>query len=132
MISGILLGFVFGLLASKIIITILFSILLLGASFFSLTHAPWSAEWNYSQGYLFHEKYDFGKAKKFYRRAISIDSSHSYSRDNLRIIKLEELSDAALREHEEENYLKAQELYNKILSIDPNNSWALENLNKLP
>ena len=132
MFSGLLLGFVFGLVyKSKIISFLLFSILI-SSSFYSLFYAPWSAEWNYSKGYTYHEKYDFKTAKKFYRKAIDINPQHSVSKENLRIIKIEELSDAAHKSHINEDYLKARELYNKILIIDSKNAWAKENLNKLP
>ena len=132
MICGWVGGFIFGLISKnyKIQFLIAFpSIILLS---FSLIYSPWSAEWNYSQGYGFHLNNDFKNAKTSYNKALTIDPKHKASRENLRIIQIDELKEKALFAHENEDYITARRLYNDLLVLDPENIWAKENLNKLP
>ena len=132
MLTGLIAGLIFGLISKSKIAISLFSVILIIGCYSSLISAPWSSEWNYSQGYKYHDANNFHQAKKYYNEALKIDPNHSVSRENLRIILIEELSDIALLAHENEDYIKAREYYEKIIKIDSNNSWAIENMDKLP
>jgi len=132
MICGWVGGFILGLFSKKYKIQLLFalpSIILLS---FTLIYSPWSAEWNYSQGYEYHLKNDFKNALKAYSKALAIDPNHKASQENIRIIQIDELKEKALFAHENENYIEARRYYNELLLLDPENIWAKENLNKLP
>jgi len=132
MIAGWLIGFTLGILTSKRKLQIFLAILIIGLSGSTLFYSPWSAEWNYSQGYRYHLSNDFKNAKKSYRKALEIEPSNVASRENLKIILIDELKEKALSAHENEEYSNARELYNELLLVDPGNNWAKENLNKLP
>ena len=125
-------GFILGLLSSKVKAQLTLSVLILTLSCATLFYSPWSAEWNYTQGYNFHLANDFKNAKIAYRKALEIEPSHLASRENLKFILIDELKEKALSAHENEDYNNARKLYNELLLIDPNNNWAKENLNKLP
>lgn len=134
MVAGLFYGTIVGLstFASKKIVPIIFSVLLLITSCITLFYAPWSAEWNYFKGYTAHEKGDYETAKFYYKEAIKINPKHHISLENLRYISIDEISDMALQAHKEENYLLARKLYERVLKLDPNNQWAKENIAKLP
>ncbi|MCH2230256.1 MAG: rhomboid family intramembrane serine protease [Crocinitomicaceae bacterium] len=134
MTSGLILGYVFGLLSclkSNIPLIFLGKTLLI-VSFISIIYSPWSAEWNYSKGYSAHEAGKISEAKRFYRKALEIDSNHYTSKENLRNIRIDELSENAYKAHENEDYLTARKYYEELLAIDPKNKWATENISKLP
>jgi len=134
MTGGLIIGYLLGLSSnfkSKVSISIAV-ILLITCSWGSLLYAPWSAEWNYSMAYTAHDNGEIENAKKYYNEAIRINPKHSISKVNLRLIKIDELSEKALKAHQEEDYTLARSYYEKLLIIDPKNKWAKENIRKLP
>jgi len=135
MATGLLLGLLIGFLSEvkrPYISVAAVMLVLISTGVYTLLHAPWSAEWNYSKGLEYQLKYEFTEAKKYYGKAVELDPEHSSSKSNLFIIKIEELSDLAMIAHEEEDYVLAGEYYQKILLLDPSNNWARENIAKLP
>jgi GlpG protein len=108
----------------------LISLLLL--SVFSVFYTPWSAQWNCAKGISWHEKDETEKAKEYYLKAIYFDATAACANDNLKIIKVDELSGKAFAAHNRGDYLKARYFYEEILKIDIENSWAINNLKRLP
>lgn len=134
MTSGLIIGFIFGLLSifKSNLPIIIFGKSIISLSIITLFYSPWSAEWNYSKGYTAHEIGNNSEAKKYYTKAIEINPQHSVSKENLRLIEIDELSDKAFDAHENEKYLEAKKHYEDLLKIDPENNWAKENISKLP
>ena len=134
MTGGLIIGYILGLISNlkTKIPLILCGLLLTIISFGSLYYAPWSAEWNYSKAYTYHDNGDITAAKKYYNEAIRINPSHRISKENLRLITIDELSEKALKAHKEGDYILARVHYEKLLLIDPKNRWAKENIRKLP
>ncbi len=132
MIAGWVSGFALGILANFKKLQVSFSLLILAITSLTIFYSPWSAEWNYSQGYKFHIQNDFTKAKISYKKVLTIDPKHQATKENLTIIQIEELKEKALFAHEHGDFLNARELYTEILKIDPDNLWVKENLSKLP
>jgi membrane associated rhomboid family serine protease len=126
---GVLIAF-FDSVYSKIVRICL--TLLLVFSTISVIYTPWSAQWNCAKGILRHEKGDTEKAKEYYLKAIYYDESSLCGNDNLKIIKVDELSVKAFTAHNRGDYLKARYYYEEILKIDAGNSWATNNLKRLP
>ena len=132
--AGLIFGFIIGVTSnfkSKFVMILLTLLISLG-SIATLFYSPWSSEWNFAKAYQFHLKNDLRNANKFYRTALKIAPQHPASRENLKIIRIEQLSDLALKAYENEEYIKAREYYERILKIDPYNSWAKENISRLP
>ncbi len=132
--GGLLIGFLTGW-SSELkyrIIPILFvaGVWIIGIT--TLFHAPWSAEWNYSQGYAYQVGGDFFHAKKYYNAALELEPNHEIAKENLYIINIEELSDKALTAHENEQYEIAHDYYLELLDLEPDNVWAKDNLSRLP
>ena len=115
---------------SKIIKLSLFLLLLFSG--ISLVYTPWSAQWNCANGIYWHEKSDTERAKSYYLNAIYFDETSLCGNDNLKIIKIDELSAKAFTAHNRGDYLKARYFYEEILKIDIENSWAKNNLKRLP
>jgi tetratricopeptide (TPR) repeat protein len=109
----------------SIVVIIIFSVV-------SVIYTPWSAQWNCAKGISWHEKGDTEKAKTYYLRAIYFDETSLCGNDNLKIIKVDELSAKAFTAHNRGDYLKARYFYEEILKIDTENSWAINNLKRLP
>jgi len=132
--SGLLIGFLTGWTSelNYKIIPILFVATSWVVGITTLFHAPWSAEWNYSQGYEYQLKDDFFQAKKYYNIALVLQPNHKVAKENLYIITTEELSDKALTAHENEQYEIAHGYYLELLELDPNNAWAKDNMSRLP
>lgn len=131
--SGFIFGFFTAGISSKYKIAssnILLSMLLF--SILSLFYSPWSAEWNCSKAIKFHEEMKLDEAKKYYRNAERIDPKSKCARDNLTLIRIDELSNKALKLHKSKKYIEAGKIYEAILKIDPKNSWAQENKSRLP
>jgi tetratricopeptide (TPR) repeat protein len=104
-------------------------------SLFSLTSlffSPWSAEWNCSKAMKLHEQMKLNNAKTYYLKALKINPDTQCAKDNLMLIKIDELSDKALKLHISEKYIEADKVYEEILKLDPKNSWAKENKRRLP
>ena len=108
----------------------LISLLLL--SVVSVFYTPWSPQWNCAKGILWHEKGETQKAKDYYLQAIYFDKTSICGNDNLKIIKVDELSAKAFTAHNRGDYLRARYYYEEILKIDTENSWAISNLKRLP
>ena len=101
-------------------------------SIVSVVFTPWSAQWNCAKGISWHEKGETEKAKEYYLKAIYFDETSLCGNDNLKIIKVDELSAKAFTAHNRGDYLKARYFYEEILKIDAENSWATNNLKRLP
>ena len=114
----------------KIAKSCLISLLIL--SVFSVFYTPWSAQWNCAKGISLHENGETEKAKKYYLKAIYFDAKSICANDNLKIIKVDELSGKAFAAHNRGDYIKARYFYEEILKIDAENSWAINNLKRLP
>jgi membrane associated rhomboid family serine protease len=97
-----------------------------------LFYAPWSAEWTFAQGVKAHEKGDSNQAKKYYEDCLDMDNGHVLAKENLTILKIDELSQEAFLAHSKGDYSAARKLYLEILKLDKNNRWAKENLSHLP
>jgi tetratricopeptide (TPR) repeat protein len=80
----------------------------------------------------FHELGYLKEARKYYSAAKHINSKSNCANDNLKLIKIDELSDEALKLHENHQYIDAGKIYDQILEIDPKNTWAIENKRRLP
>ncbi len=134
MISGVFFGIITAIttINTKKSTPIIFAIVLLISSSITLFYAPWSAEWNYFKGYSAHEKGEYDEAKMYYKEAININPGHTASFDNLKLISIDEISDAALEAHKNKEYLRARKFYQRVLKLDPNNQWAKQNMAKLP
>jgi GlpG protein len=115
---------------SKVVKVSLISLLIFSA--ISVVYTPWSAQWNCAKGILIHEKGETEKAKEYYLKAIYFDKTSLCGNDNLKIIKVDELSVKAFTAHNRGDYLKARYYYEEILKIDAGNSWATNNLKRLP
>lgn len=115
---------------SKIVKISLASLLIFSAV--SVVYTPWSAQWNCAKGISWHEKGETEKAKEYYLNAINFDETSVCANDNLKIIKVDELSGKAFAAHNRGDYLKARYFYEEILKIDAENSWAINNLKRLP
>mgnify|MGYP000499754989 CR=1 FL=1 len=134
MISGLFIGLIIGFTSefkSQLIQIILTTTIWIGG-LTTLFISPWSAEWNYSKGYIHQLNGNFSAAKKYYNNAIIIEPEHSVVKENLFIINVEELSDEALNAHQNEFYEKARHHYEELLAIDPSNTWAKDNMSRLP
>jgi len=132
--AGLFIGFIIGLTTSfnrKIWSSILYITIVTGLSY-TLVYAPWSAEWNVYKAFELHSKYDLQNAKKHYKKALEIDPKNQMAKENLFIIKIDELSDLAYKIHKNKNYIEARTYYDEILKLDPNNTWAKEQIKKLP
>jgi membrane associated rhomboid family serine protease len=115
---------------SKISKSGLISLLIL--SVVSVVYTPWSAQWNCAKGISLHEKGETKKAKDYYLKAIYFDATSVCANNNLKIIKVDELSGKAFAAHNRGDYLKARYFYEEILKNDAENSWARNNLKRLP
>ena len=134
MTSGIIFGFITGFLVGirKKWLSYAFALtLLLGLSSI-LFYAPWSLQWNLFKAYEAHKIGDYKNAKHYYNNAIEIHEYCSSAHNNLRLIKIDEMCDAAYKVHESKDYLRANEMYQEILEIDPENKWVKEQIKKLP
>jgi len=107
-------------------------LLMISFSLGGLFYSPWSSEWNCSKGMKFHELGYLKEARKYYSAAKHINSKSNCANDNLKLIKIDELSDEALKLHENHQYIDAGKIYDQILEIDPKNTWAIENKRRLP
>ena len=134
MVSGMFFGIITAITTfnTKKSTPVIFALVLLICSSITLLYAPWSAEWNYFKGYSAHEKGNYAEAKLYYKEAITIDPTNTASFDNLKLISIDEISDAALKAHKNKEYLRARKFYQRVLKLDPNNQWAKQNMAKLP
>jgi membrane associated rhomboid family serine protease len=131
--SGLVFGIFFaGIFSNFKSISIIVLISMALFSIISLFYSPWSAEWNCSKAMKSHEKMHLKEAKKYYIMAVNINPESQCAKDNLREIKIAELSKKALILHEEQKYIEAGKVYDEILKIDSKNSWAQENKSRLP
>ena len=134
MVSGLFFGSILGFTSefkTKLVQFSFIAVIWLGG-ILTLFRAPWSAEWNYSKGYVHQLNGDFYNAKNFYNAAIAIEPEHTVVKENLFIISVEELSDDALSAHENEHYEEARTHYEELLALDPDNVWAMDNIRRLP
>jgi len=130
-------GFLFGFLVATVqtVIkplswTLLFSSLIF--SVVTLFYCPWSEIWNCAKGISHHEKGEIKQAQEFYELALTINNESSCAIDNLKIIRIDELSGLAFKAHMRGDYIKASMYYDAILKLDPRNQWAKDNKNRLP
>ena len=128
LITGLIIGFTspwkkwiqYGMLFNIIILSIL-----------TLLYAPWSSEWLVFNGVTEHQYKNYKKAKYWYKKALKLDPSNIQAKENLELLKLDDLKLKAYKAHIKEQYFKAKIYYNQILEISPNDSWAKEGLNEL-
>lgn len=134
MISGLFFGIITGIttINTSKYTPVIFAFVLVLFSSVTLFYAPWSAEWNYFKGYSAHENGNYSEAKMYYKSAITINPAHTASFENLKLISIDEISDAALEAHKSKEYLRARKLYQRVLKLDPKNQWARQNMAKLP
>lgn len=133
LLSGFLLGVLIAFYKTTYVKMVHFFVVsLFVLSVISLYYTPWSAQWNCSKGISWHEKGDTEIAKAYYLKAIYYDEASLCGNDNLKIIKLDELSAKAFTAHNRGDYLKARYFYEEILKIDTENSWAKNNIKRLP
>ena len=133
LISGFMVGAVFGMMDNSnskiakfsLIIGFIFSVV-------SLIYTPWSSQWNCAMGIRKHENGKIKEAKKYYEAAHVCNPQANCANDNLKIIKVDELSGLALMAHNRGQYIKAGKYYDQILQIDPSNLWAINNKKRLP
>lgn len=130
-------GFIFGVLIALLgsgykRFGLVFNALLIAFAVLSVFYSPWSAAWNCSRGIQFHELGNHKKAKLFYQKALEIDPISTCANENLRLIRIDELSGKALALHMRGEYLEARRVYDEILRIDPVNQWAKKNKERLP
>lgn len=107
----------------------LFNIIVL--SVITLFYAPWSSEWLVFKGVKEHQHKHYKKARIWYKKALKLDPDNIQAKENLELLKLDDLKWKAYKAHMKEQYLKARIYYNQILEINPNDSWAKEGLNEL-
>lgn len=133
-IAGILWGFFIGLSMRWKSVIIQFSFLLIpfGIAAVSLVYSPWSSEWLCAKGIQFHKKNDTSTALLYYQRAVRVNSKNELAKENIRIIRVENLSKLAYKAHLAGEYLTAHRYYLQILALGKNNKWAIENLKRLP
>lgn len=98
----------------------------------TLLYAPWSSQWQCSQGIYYHKKEDLNTAERYYKAAIHIDFKNHLAQENYRLIKIDRLSVLAYNAHKAGEYTTARRYYLRILSLKKNNRWALDNLKELP
>lgn len=131
--SGLIFGILFAGLFSKFKFTsailLLFMVLF---SLISVLYSPWSSQWNCSKAMKLHSEMNLGEAKKYYEKSLRINPESSCAKDNLILIKIDEISEKALQLHKEKRYIEAGKIYDEIIKIDPENGWALENKRRLP
>lgn len=131
--SGLIFGVIFSILFSHFKkIAILLLVVMSGFSVVSLFYAPWSSEWNCSKGIVQHEKGNIKSAKSFYSKALEINPNSYCANNNLKLIRIDELSAEALELHMRAKYIEAGRIYNEILRLDPKNRWAEANKRRLP
>ncbi len=131
--SGLLFGILFALLFSNYKKFALTLLIFMGVfSFGSMFYAPWSAEWNCSKGIEQHEIGNIEEAKSFYLKAYQLNPNSFCAKNNLKLIRIDELSAEALELHMRKKYIEAGRLYEEILRLDPKNRWAETNKNRLP
>lgn len=134
---ALLMGFVFGFLFSGLFSkfrtqSLIILLLIFSFSIISVLYSPWSAEWNCSKGMELHESSKIKEAKEFYLKAVHLNPKALCALDNLKLIRIDELSGKALQLHLRGKYIEAGKIYDEILKIDPKNQWAFENKRRLP
>lgn len=134
MISGFFAGIFVALLYFRPLFYPVFGIIAIYVGFatINLVYAPWSAMWNFAQGVKFHEKGDAKKAAEFYNKSLEIDPNYKLALENMKLLRIDELSDQAFIAHSNGDYFEARRLYKEIFALDKNNEWARNNYNKLP
>jgi GlpG protein len=131
--SGLIFGILFAGLFSKFKFTSAILLLLMVLfSLISVLYSPWSSQWNCSKAMTLHSEMNLGEAKKYYEKSLRINPESSCAKDNLILIKIDELSEKALKLHHQKKYVEAGKIYEEILKIDPTNGWAKENKSRLP
>ena len=131
--SGLVFGIFFAGFFSKFKTSALVLLIFMALfSFISLFFSPWSAEWNCSKAMKLHEQMKLNNAKTYYLKALKINPDSQCAKDNLMLIRIDELSEKALKLHVSEKYIEAGKVYDEILKLDPKNSWAEENKRRLP
>ncbi len=128
LILGLIIGFTSGW-KKWIQYPMLFSIMVL--SIVTLFYAPWSAEWLVYKGVVAHESKKYTVAKEYYLKALKIDKTNQSAKENLELLKLDDLKWKAYKAHMKEDYIKAKEYYREILKIDPKDTWARDGYNEL-
>lgn len=134
-IGGILWGFFMGISQKEGSIKWqLLTLLLLPFSLVASTmlYAPWSSQWQCTQGIHHHEKQELKLAEEAYKKALSIDPTNKLAKENYKLIQVDQLSILAYGAHKAGDYTDARRYYMKILAIKKNNRWALDNLKELP
>jgi membrane associated rhomboid family serine protease len=131
--SGLTFGILFSVLFSNYKRYALSILVIMGAfSMGSVFYAPWSAEWYCSKGIEEHENGNIKAAKSYYLKAYQLNPNSFCAKNNLKLIRIDELSAEALELHMRKKYIEAGRLYDEILRLDPKNRWAEANKNRLP
>lgn len=127
---GILLGYLSTISNKKLAISL--PILFLIISSIPLFWSPWSISWLSTQAYNFHKDQNYERAKIFYVKILEKDSANSFALENLKQIKIMELSEKAKNLAEKGDVENAKKILKEILEIDPNDKWAKEVNSMLP
>ena len=98
----------------------------------TLFYAPWSSMWQCSEGITLHESEDIEHALEHYELALKIDPDNTVALMNIKLIKINDLSNEAYLAHTEGRFVDAHKYYLKILAIEKNNGWARTNMKALP
>ncbi|MBU2018136.1 MAG: rhomboid family intramembrane serine protease [Bacteroidetes bacterium] len=131
-ISGIIFGYIVGLLQGNNKIQLSFVSLVLGVCLLSLFYNPFSSEWNTVKGYDSFKIGQLKTARKYYNQAVILSEKNVVAKKNLNLIIIDSLSSVAFKQHSIKNYDEARKAYNKILGLDSNYVWAKENIKRLP
>lgn len=129
-ISGVLVAFTIRIFNKKVYFSILLSILLI--CFSTVFYSPWSSEWNLAKGIEYHNIKQYKLAERHYTKALSILPKNKLAKENLKVMKIDRLSDKAYHFHSLKKYNTARKIYKKIIELDPKNEWAKDNIAELP
>lgn len=132
--AGLFWGFSVGLCSRWKALNVKFAVLLIPFSLAvsTLIYAPWSSMWMCTQGIEMHASGQLRKAQWYYQRSLRLNKDNRIASDNLKLVKIDFLSEKAFEAHKKGHFLEAHRYYLRILALDKKNNWALTNLKRLP
>lgn len=89
---------------------------------------PWSSDWLLAKGIEAHQQREYETAKEFYHQVIAKSPHDEIAIENLRRIRIVQLSDSAQKEEYAGNITNARSMYIKLEQIDPDNALARQKL----